>query len=135
MTEFKKWAGKMFEGYFDKERYSFTFMKNVTICYDKRTNKTGVARCHPEDEFKPYIGRAIAYARCKGYEVPRQKTYKTLEEMKNGEVFCSKVGGNYTYIGKCAGFQEDSVGYVVQSESTRRICVVYDGNFNYEMVD
>ena len=133
MREFKKWATKMFVGYFNKERYKFIFIDNVTICYDKRTNKTGIARCHPNDEFKPYFGRAIAYARCKGYEVPKQKTYKKLSEMKNGEVFFSMVGSKYFYIGKCVGYQGN--GYVVQSTSTGKICTLSNGNFKYEMVD
>ena len=108
---------------------------HITFCYDRRTGKVGVARCHPSDTPYTKIGAAIAYARCKGYEIPKQKTYKTLEEMKNGEVFFTMVGGKYIYIGKCVGYQEGSIGYAVQSKRSGKICILSNGNFNYEMVD
>lgn len=70
----------------------------MTVCVDLETGKSGVARCHPEDIFNPIIGRAIAYARCRGYEIPKWTTYKTMEEMTNGEKF--KLNGKiYTFIG------------------------------------
>ena len=70
----------------------------ITVCADLKTGKSGVARCHPEDTYNPIVGRAIAYARCRGYEIPKWTTYKAIGEMKNGERF-KHNGKIYTFIG------------------------------------
>lgn len=88
-TEFDIWVDKMTREYNRSIRYYFHHHCELTFCYDVRTNKVGIARRHPEDRHNEQIGRAIAYARCKGYEIPKQKVYKTLSAMENGEVFLS----------------------------------------------
>lgn len=74
----------------------------ITVCADLKTGKSGVARCHPEDTYNPIVGRAIAYARCRGYAIPRWVTYKKIGEMKNGEKFKFNAG-IYTFIGFISG--------------------------------
>lgn len=97
--EFNSWVNTMSrradnERFVTGQMYSNTAtpsIKNrITICYDKKTDKAGVAICHPDDEFNMRIGKAIAYARCRGYSIPKIDTYKTLKQMKHGDVFSYK---------------------------------------------
>lgn len=70
----------------------------LVTCVDLKTGKVGIARCHPEDEFNSYVGKAIAYARCRGYAIPKWVIHKTMGEMTNGEKF--RLNGKvYTFIG------------------------------------
>lgn len=103
--EFKSWAFTMAKGVDYKrffiyrldtigrsEKILYTSENRIVICYDKKTRKIGVAFCHPDDKFDITIGKAIAYARCRGYSIPEIDTYKTLKQMKHGDVFA--YGGN-----------------------------------------
>lgn len=105
MTNFEKWVEKM-NTYFGEDYLNgscdveWLFDGKVTICYDITNNKIGIAKCHPDDENDFHIGKAIAYARCKGYEIPKQKVYKTLSEMKNGDMFYGITGCRCTFIGE-----------------------------------
>ena len=95
----------------------------------------GIARRHPEDRHNEQIGRAIAYARCKGYEIPKQKVYKKLSEMEEGEIFFSAFTDNkYIYIGKCINFLYNTA-FVVQSIRTKTCSIVTNDTREYEMVD
>ena len=76
------------------------FDGKVTICYDIVNNKVGIAKCHPDDENNCTIGKAIAYARCKGYKIPKQKVYKTFSEMKYGDKFKGFFGDTYIFLSK-----------------------------------
>ena len=83
------------------DRFFITTANNslrFAVCVDLKTGRSGVARCHPEDIFNPVVGKAIAYARCRGYAIPKWTTYKAIGEMKNGERFKCK-GEIYTFIG------------------------------------
>ena len=99
-TNFEKWVGKMYKNFNKSERYHFiSLSSNVVICYDKKTTKTGVARCHPDDTFVYRYGVAIAYAHLKGYCVPNLGKCKKMNELKNGDIF-TELGHTYRYIGK-----------------------------------
>lgn len=90
-TRFDIWVDKMIAEFPNSKRYSMVYTivskPDITFCYDKRTGKIGMARCHPDDKPDYRIGKAIAYARCRGYEVPRQTSLKYLHDMKNGDKF------------------------------------------------
>ena len=125
MVDFDTWVLDMYEEYIlgnSKERYYVTYPSNLTtICYDEKKNKVGIARCHPEDKYNYKIGIAVAYAHCRGYDVPKQTDYKKLSEMKNGDKFKIKISGyNYIYIGK-----DEFNRYVCRNMTTNR----YDAFF------
>lgn len=101
-NEFKKWAREMCRKaeIGDIPNVCDIVMRsNVTVCIDSN-GKIGIAKCHPDDIFNDTIGTAIAYARCKGIEVPKVSVYKKLSEMKNGEMFKGITKSIYRYIGK-----------------------------------
>ena len=89
-VEFDKWVDKMLTEY-RKTAKRFTIAVNdytgTTLCGDDKTGKCAMARCHPNDNYNYSYGKAIAYARCRGYEIPKLTTYKKLSEMKYGEKF------------------------------------------------
>lgn len=104
-------------------------VKDVIICVDRNRN-VGIAKCHPDDEFNPLIGRAIAYARCKGIEVPKVTNCKRLSEMVNGDTFKMKISGYYyRYIGK-----DEFNRYVCRNITTNRYDAFFDKD-EYEMVE
>ena len=71
--EFSLWVDTMAKN-IDYKRYSAYRFDTTVICYDKKTRKVGVAMCHPDDNFNMNIGKAIAYARCKGYSIPNDNS-------------------------------------------------------------
>ena len=127
-----KWANDMVKR-IDYERF-FTYTlpdnqcKNVVICYDKSTGKTGVARCHPNDKFDLVWGKAIATARCLGIEVPKI-TECFISEMKYGEKFRYK---HNVYVFLCK--IPDSNCYAVKEEHSK--CRLYNfADISVEMVE
>jgi hypothetical protein len=99
--EFAKWAQTRTREVAKSGRYGCTVAKNgTTVCVDTSTGKVGIARLHPDDDYVFETGVAIAYARCKGIEVPKIDVYKRLSEMKNGENFIDAYGYVYRYIAK-----------------------------------
>lgn len=105
MTKFDKWVRDMYLKFAKeckKGKCEVTYLSDdtITLCYDKKNNKVGIAKRHPEDKPDRELGVAIAYARCKGYEIPKPTVYKKLSEMENGEMFYDKYGDIYRYIGK-----------------------------------
>lgn len=129
MTKFEKWVEKMVKQYKkDDDVLVRPFGSRTHVAYNFKTQKTSIARCHPKDTFVHEIGQAIAYARCKGYKIPKQTVYKKLSEMKNGERFIDVVGDTYRYVAK------DKDGFVVWSyEHKKYHAMPFD--VEYEMVD
>lgn len=145
MTNFEKWVGKM-NTYFGEDYLNgscdieWFFDGKVTVCYDIVNNKVGIAKCHPDDENDFHIGKAIAYARCKGYKVPKQTVYKKLSEMKNGDRF-KWSNKKYIFIG------ENSLDKVIREtyvtinihkythHEPNYYQTFYGDNNKYEMVD
>lgn len=137
-TRILKWADKM-----EKERAKkcnrfliSTAGKNVTYCVDLRTGKSGLARCRPSDAYNSIVGKAVAYARCRGYDIPEWTIYKTMEEMTNGEKFRfnEKI---YTFIGYLGRVNNSSdiKTYVISENNndvTRFMSFPYE---RYEMVE
>ena len=131
-TEFKKWAREMCRKAESGHAYNdcdVIVRSNVTVCVDS-DGKIGIAKCHPDDIFDYDIGIAIAYARCKGIEVPKVTNYKRLSEMVNGDIFKIKISGyHYRYIGK-----DDFNRYVCRNMTTNRYDAFFDKD-EYEMVE
>lgn len=129
-VQFDEWVAKMVEKYKSEKFWSACetrTVKDVVICVD-RNHKVGIAKCHPDDEFNPFIGTAIAYARMRGIEVPKVTIYKKLSEMKNGEIFKGLYGDIYRYIGK------NKDAYVSYRLGDKRYCTM-PFDTEYEMVD
>lgn len=99
--EFAKWAQTRTKEVAKSVRYGCTVAKNgTTVCVDTLTGNVGIARLHPDDDYVFETGVAIAYARCKGEEIPKITIYKKLSEMKNGERFVNGFGHNFKYIAR-----------------------------------
>lgn len=96
--QFNKWAVGMYNEYI-ASKYCSTRCNdgNTVICFSKHGNKIGKATCHKDDEFKFYIGVAIAYARAAGKEVPTVIEEIGIKELKYGDNFIYD-GETYTYI-------------------------------------
>lgn len=121
--EFNKWANDMVKRIDGKRIITIMLpprnhCENVVMCYDKRTNKVGIARCHPKDRFNLVWGNAIAIARCLGIEVPKI-TECFLSEMKYGEKFRYEYTV-YTFLCKIP----DSKCYAVKETHSK--CRLYN---------
>ena len=128
--QFDEWVEKMVARYRHERFFSACetrIVKNVVICID-RNHKVGIAKCHPDDEFNPYIGTAIAYARMRGIKVPKVTICKKLSEMKNGDIFYYDKE-RYVYIGKRGN------RHVVWKELAKDYFDYLSAEKEYEMVD
>jgi len=130
MTNFGEWVRRMVNQYEEDDSILIRLFGSKTyVAYNFKTQKTSIARCHPKDVFVEEIGRAIAYARCKGYEIPKVEVYKKLSEMKNGEKFITSSGDTYRYIAR-----DDYKGvFVVYNESRKYGGMAFD--LKYKMVE
>ena len=135
----KEWAREMVTEIASSSRfdtYQVFGHKNVVVCIDFEAGKSSIARCSPQDEFDLNVGKAIAYARCRGYAIPKWIIYKTMEEMTNGEKF--KLGGKvYTFIGYLKEYSHISGAkiYVIsenENDVTRFATMPHE---KYEMVE
>lgn len=139
--EFNSWVDTMIKG-IDYKRF-FTYRLDTTetsgrrivppknrtvICYDEKTHKVGVAICHPDDEFNMSIGKAIAYARCRGYSIPKIDTYKTLKQMKHGDVF-AYGGQEFMFI----SYVFDNL-YAVYNAEFDTVEKLYNDNSSYRIL-
>lgn len=132
-VEFEKWIDEMVTEYCKKIlRFEMAVdnYRGITLCGDRKTGKCGMARCHPDDEFNDLYGEAIAYARCRGYKIPKLTTTKKLSEMKYGDKFLDTFGNKqYAFIGKSTNCDR----YIVENITEGYLCYVFDEE--YEMVE
>lgn len=119
--EFDEWVWKMLE--WRPKHYTCWEVPNspMIVCVNKKNGKVGVARSHPDDKFVTSYGKAIAIARCAGKEVPTLSEYKTVGELKNGDVFIYK-GKKYRYIGKISEHSHA----IVNANDRLITCYAYD---------
>ena len=61
------------------------------IAVDEETGKIAKSFCNPSDDYNPLIGRAIAYARLRGIEIPPMEKPLTVEECVGKVVTINKV--------------------------------------------
>ena len=139
--EFDKWVDKMTSEYLSYKGRFFTITYKggrVTVCGDMKTGKCSMARCHPNDKYDYRYGVAIAYARCRGYDIPKLTTYKSLSEMKYGDRFT--VNGSslfdYTFVGENPRKQGYYIVILIYAEGMPCIKEMrgYDED-EYEMVE
>lgn len=132
--EFDNWVDEMYEKFCCDNNVQATFFDEqitTAIVYHFKKRKIGIARCHPDDKFNRETGIAIAYARCKGIEVPKISTYKKFCQLKNGDRFNY---GNiyYLFIGKCLD-DDHEYCYAIQNLATHRIKTVSTIYYNAEV--
>lgn len=132
--EFMRWVEKMCDELYKKcdgRYYILTRNTYFTVCVDDKTGKVGLARRREGDTYDSDIGKAIAYARCRGYGVPQIGTFKKLSEMKNGDIFYDN-GTKLRFIGVCKNYQNDDV-FAVQIVDNNRVFTLTH-NVSYEIV-
>ena len=95
VQDFNAWALKMYEEYKTirntnpsrwcvsvySENYSMTL-----ALIDLKKKKTGFAKV-PEEEYDRMIGIGVAYARLRGYEIPKERKMQKLSDLKNQQYF------------------------------------------------
>lgn len=108
---FEQWVKKIYSDFQkDKQAIAYFGSHSCVIVYDTATVKSAIAKCRPEDVFDCKTGIAIAYARLKGFEIPkieeepkfkRVKTptpYYYISNNVNGRIICySKTEYNGIY--------------------------------------
>lgn len=108
---FKQWVKKIYSDFQkDKQAIAYSGSHKSVIVYDTAAVKSAIAKCHPEDVFDYETGVVIAYARLKGFEIPkieeepkfkRVKTaapYYYISNNANGRIiYYSKTEYNGTY--------------------------------------
>lgn len=134
-VEFEKWVDEMLTEY-RKTAKRFTIAVNdytgITLCGDDKTGKCAMARCHPNDNYNYSYGKAIAYARCRGYAIPKLTTYKKLSEMKYGDRFLGLSGnGIYAFIGNSV----ISDRYIIENTIKEYSFYCPNNDKEYEMVE
>lgn len=104
------------EEYFDiverqKRNYIIIYKDNKrVVAIDKETGKTGVAKCHPDDEFDFNIGAKLAFERL--MEPPKEE-----EKFYNGKVVCVDRGEcDWVTTGKIYEFKD---GIAMHDDGTR----------------
>ena len=116
VEDFNKWALSMYDEYmrvsqtncprWKEYRYAVKDSIRTTIL-DLKKGKSGSSRCHKED-FSMRIGIGVAWARLRGYEVPKERKPITLKNLPNGEKFCPlfNIETVYIKIGKILPLQK-----------------------------
>lgn len=85
-------------------RYELMTYGRKTIIIDKKTGKTGTARCKDGERFISIVGTGVAWARLKGEEVPVEYKTTRIKTLKVGDKFI--IANNqdfeekYTFIGR-----------------------------------
>ena len=98
VKDFKEWALEWFDKFHRASKYidAVTINQKI-IVIDTRTGKTGIAKCHKEDNFSENIGIGIAYAKLKGVQIPQEMPQ--LKDLPNNTYFTRMSGLKYQKIG------------------------------------
>lgn len=83
-------------------RYEVLHYGRKTIIIDKKTGKTGIARCKEGDKFSPSTGTAIAWAKLKGEEIPIEYKGIRVKTLEVGDEFVTINNNNkvYRFVGR-----------------------------------
>ena len=68
-----------------------------TTILDLKKGKSGSSR-HYKEDFSMRVGIGVAWARLRGYEVPKERKPITLKNLPNGEKFCPLFNIETVYI-------------------------------------
>lgn len=96
VENFNEWVDKMNKEFYDAPAHIWTYNFpeiGLTTIVNFRTGKVTKAKCHKDDEFDAEIGIAIAWARYRGYEIPKVKRIVHSSTLKYGQHFISKLDG------------------------------------------
>lgn len=99
VDDFDKWVEQMTNEYQDSPNYIQFYAvadERYSIVINHRTGKMSKAKCHEDDIFNEVVGLAIAWARYKGYEIPKERKIVYASELKYGQhfYFMDKEGEN-----------------------------------------
>lgn len=105
---FENWVKRMNASFWDSASCSYSQYfgdsgGGIITVLNVKTGKTGIAKCHPDDNYNINIGRAIAYARCCGKLVPDMNYEPKKKEKNQSFIYILTVQDkqtNYTLIKK-----------------------------------
>lgn len=111
VEDFTGWALKMYEEYktirsTNPSRWCISVYREnnsaTLVLVDLRKKKTGFAKA-PEKEFDRMVGIGVAYARLRGYEVPKERKMQELRTLKNQQYFMLD-DEEYMFVGLSSSF-------------------------------
>ena len=102
VANFNTWALDMFDRFKNDPSVDFfTDQYCHTVVYDVHSYRGGVATvASDEDEFRTEIGIGVAYARFKGYEIPKEAIRENLSQIPNGTDFYDEASVLYRKLAK-----------------------------------
>ena len=129
VTNFNTWASDMFERFKkDSSVDYFTDNYSYTFVYDVHSFHGSISIVSSEDnEFDTKIGIGVAYARFKGYEIPREAISKNLSQIPNSTDFYNEASVLYR---KLAKHPRARGKYFVYEYNTNKVLVMDD---NYKV--
>lgn len=90
VENFMEWVKQMKEEFYDSPSYIRVYCATsgkYTVLVNHRTGKVTKAKCHENDIFDESVGLAIAWARYKGYEIPKERKIVNASKLKYGQHF------------------------------------------------
>ena len=106
VEDFNEWALSMYDEYMrvskpNRTRWAVALYADrgsvKTTVIDLKKGKCGKARATGK-EHKEKVGVGVAWARLRGYEVPKERKPITLKNLPNGEKFCPLFNIETVYI-------------------------------------
>ena len=99
VDNFYEWVKQMIKEYQNSPDYiQFCAVadEKYSFLINHRTGKVTKAKCHEDDIFDEEVGLAIAWARYKGYEIPKERRIVYASKLKYGQhfYFMDKEGEN-----------------------------------------
>lgn len=111
VEDFNEWALKMYEEYrtirnTNPSRWCISvYSENYSMILgliDLKKKKSGFAKV-PEEKYDRMIGIGVAYARLRGYEVPKERKMQELSTLKNQQYFVFN-DEEYMFVGLSSPF-------------------------------
>lgn len=132
VDNFNTWALDMFEHFkIDPSVNYFTDQNGRTVVYDVRTLK-GAVSVYPENNndnnFSISCEIGVAYAKLKGYEIPKVATRKNLSQIPDNTDFYDRFSTLYRKLAKHPYFKGD---YFVYEHDTNKVFVMSGGTKVY----
>lgn len=90
VENFMEWVEQMNKEFYDSPSYIQVYCVTsgkYTVLVNHRTGKVTKAKCHENDLFDESVGLAIAWARYKGYEIPKERKIINASKLKYGQRF------------------------------------------------
>lgn len=105
VKNFMEWVNKMNKEYYNAPPHICTYKFpeiGLTTLVNFRTGRVTKAKCHKDDEFDFRIGLAIAWARYRGYEIPKEIRRVHSSTLRHGQrfIFVPNEEGEFIFIGQ-----------------------------------